>query len=79
MNYVVCESYPEYRLHIREIKGEPVMGGYGKDKPTTLCKKTIDTGWDTIAPLPKIDQNWTHAGGSVCPACYVIYTTMVKK
>lgn len=78
--HVVCESYPEYKLHIRKIDGtirgpSLTLGGYGPNKPETICGKTIDLGWDTKQPLPTADRAWNHPGGHTCNVCYAIWVS----
>lgn len=46
---VVGESYPGYRLHLREIGGTPVHLGGHVEKPLSLCGRPL--AWDTRIPV----------------------------
>lgn len=79
--YVVCEAYPSYRQHIRELAvGDiPNYHGYSGDVAhTTLCGQSLKRGggWDTRLPLPRPGHRdaWMRpTGGHPCPGCCDAY------
>lgn len=77
--FVVCESYPGYRRHIRPLLGgQPVLGGY-TEPHEALCGRIIERGsWDTQCPLPTPATKERYCESllgafTVCRECCVKY------
>jgi hypothetical protein len=74
--YVVCEQYPGYSQHVRELPpGEdPIPGGYSRYPRVTMCGRSIRTGWDTPGRVPREKWLRTLLGASYpCAACHDEY------
>jgi hypothetical protein len=56
--FVVGETYPAYRYHLREIGNTPVHYGGHVKKPEALCGRPL--AWDTHIPVEGFDD---------CPSC----------
>jgi hypothetical protein len=59
--FVVCESYPAYVIHIRSLSGALVMHGY-TEPCEALCGLALGRGggWDTKfrLPTPATKEAW---------------------
>lgn len=73
--FVVCEEYPAYRYHIREVKDDLNYGGFSMKPRITLCGLELGggafrMGWDTKIPLPRNREDWqNHNHSKVCARC----------
>jgi hypothetical protein len=79
--YIVCESYPAYRYHIRQVPpGESVKPSGGLSGVTVLCGYTLMQGWDVLTPLPKTKEDWStgERTWTNCKACSDVFHAVKK-
>jgi len=73
-HYVVSESYPAYRYHIRSCSQDE-KGRKDNHRPNTvfaLCGGEVR--WDTLCPVPSKPEHWKNRNGQqYCQACYEVY------
>lgn len=73
-HYVVSESYPGYRYHIRTCSQDDKERKENHRPNTVFALCGGEVRWDTLCPLPTKPESWQNGnGGRYCQACYEAY------
>lgn len=72
---VVCEAYPAYVNHIRDVAVGESLRPHGGVRATAICGREITQGWDKPnVPVPTSAAEWPkdYNGSFYCKNCAAV-------